>query len=105
MFNIKADSLDHTDHTAHLNHMTNWTTRTPLINRTTLTTLTDQRTIKKIIAEFALLTWYCQWQVFLSKLLSLKGLSLTRRLLSIGKKAGLNINIMINILPGCVALL
>ena len=40
-------------------HLCTWTTWTTLTNWTTLTTLTDQWLIKKIIAEFALITWSC----------------------------------------------
>ena len=60
------DQLDHQDHLHHLHHLhqlhtwttlTTPTTWTTLTNGTTLTNLTDQRFIKKIIAEFALFTW------------------------------------------------
>ena len=51
---INADHLDHPDHWDRLDHLDNLD---HLANRTTLKTLTDQRFIKIIIIEFALLTW------------------------------------------------
>ena len=61
-----ADRLDHLNHLDHLDHLGHWTTQsilttlttlTTLTKWTTLTTLTDQRFIKKIIAEFKLFAW------------------------------------------------